>query len=148
MAHTYDQLQVGEAYSATRRVTVEAAGAMARIIGDAPKTRRDEDAQLARAPIMVPGMLLLGIISGVLGRDFPGQGSIAVGLSYRFVRPVPVGSKVEITIEVMDKHEQRGHITVDVSVQLDGENVLRGEGTVIPPPVMDVAPEPAREIAG
>jgi acyl dehydratase len=59
---------------------------------------------------VVHGVLLLGLISKVLGRDFPGHGSIAVGISCRFLRPVPVGSEVTVEVKISEKVEARKHV--------------------------------------
>jgi acyl dehydratase len=94
---------------------------------------------------VVHGVFLLGLISKVLGRDFPGHGSIAVGISCRFLRPVPVGSEVTVEIQVASKNEERQHIKVRTYIYLDGKMALGGEGTVIPPSPEDVAWAEAHE---
>jgi acyl dehydratase len=82
---------------------------------------------------VVHGVLLLGLISKVLGRDYPGHGSIAVAISCRFLRPVTVGSEVTVEIKVAEKLEASKHIKVKVYIYKDNKMVLGGEGRVIPP---------------
>jgi acyl dehydratase len=84
--------------------------------------------------------LLLGLISKVLGRDFPGHGSIAVGISCRFLRPVPVGAEVTVEIKVAEKLESSQHVKVKVYIYREGKMVLGGEGRVIPPTEDEEAP--------
>ena len=83
---------------------------------------------------VVHGVYLLGIASKVLGRDFPGPGSIAVSLSAKFLRPVPVGEEVTIEVKVAEKIERHGHVKVRMYAYCNGKMSLGGEAVVIPPP--------------
>ena len=77
---------------------------------------------------------LLGLISKVLGRDFPGHGSIAVSLSCRFLRPVPVGSEVRIEVTIVEKLEKYRHVRGRTRVYNDQNKIaIGGEATIIPP---------------
>ena len=78
-------------------------------------------------------MLLLGFISKVLGRDFPGHGSVAVSVSCRFLRPVPVGSEVTVEVRIAEKIERHKHIRARIYVYLGSKTVIGGEAIVIPP---------------
>jgi 3-hydroxybutyryl-CoA dehydratase len=144
MAHTYETIEIGDSYEWDRLVTAEDVSTFARITGDDNPIHVDEEYAKKNSRFGRPvahGVLLLGLISKVLGRDFPGHGSIAVGISCRFLRPVPVGSEVQVQIKVAEKIESRKHIKVRVYIYLDGRMVLGGEGTVIPPTEEDGEPE-------
>jgi acyl dehydratase len=86
---------------------------------------------------VVHGVFLLGLASKVLGRDFPGPGSIAVSLSAKFLRPVPVGETVTIEVSVAEKIERHGHVRMRMYAYCGGKMTLGGEAVVIPPPVPD-----------
>lgn len=135
MANTYDRIQIGDSFTTTRRITAEDVQTFADITGDDNPIHVDEEyARKSRfGKPVVHGVLLLGLISKVLGRDFPGHGSVAVGISCRFLRPVPVGSEVTLEVKVADKKDAHRHVKVRVYVYLDGKMALGGEGTVIPP---------------
>lgn len=135
MANTYEKIQIGDSFKTTRRITAEDVKTFADITGDDNPIHVDEEyAKKSRfGKPVVHGVLLLGLISKVLGRDFPGHGSVAVGISCRFLRPVPVGSEVTLEVKVADKKDVHRHIKVRVYVYLDGKMALGGEGTVIPP---------------
>ncbi|MES3630585.1 MAG: MaoC family dehydratase [Longimonas sp.] len=142
MAYPYDQIEVGDSYSMKRVITAEDVQTFADITGDDNPLHVDPDYAAENSRFgkpVVHGVFLLGLISKVLGRDYPGHGSIAVGISCRFLRPVPVGSEVTVEIKVSDKNEEREHIKVRTYVYLDGKMALGGEGTVIPPSEKDVA---------
>ncbi|MBT8399916.1 MAG: MaoC family dehydratase [Rhodothermia bacterium] len=133
--HTYDTLEVGQSYSVDREITAEDVRAFADVTGDDNPLHVDpEYAATTRfeKPI-VHGVFLAGIISKVLGRDFPGNGSVAVSITCKFLRPVPVGSTVTAEVKVAEKIEKRRHIRMKVYVYIDGRIALGGEATLIPP---------------
>jgi acyl dehydratase len=142
-AHTYETIEVGDSHEWTKVVTAEDVRSFARITGDDNPIHVDEEYAQEHSRFgrpIVHGVLLLGLISKVLGRDFPGHGSIAVGISCRFLRPVPVGSEVKVEIKVAEKLEANKHVKVKVYIYREGKMVLGGEGRVIPPTEEEEAP--------
>ena len=136
MPHTYDSLSVGDGYSWSRTVTMDDVRAFAEVTGDDNPIHVDEEAGRASRfgrPV-VHGAYVLGLASKVLGRDFPGPGSIAVSLGAKFLRPVPVGEEVTVEVKVAGKIEQHGHIKIRMYAYVGGKMVLGGEAVVIPPP--------------
>jgi acyl dehydratase len=133
--HTYESLEIGDSFQFTRTISHDDVQLFADVTGDDNPIHVDadyaEDTRFGK-PI-VHGVLLLGIISKVLGRDFPGHGSVAVAISCRFIRPVPVGSEVTIEVKVAEKIEKRRHVRMRVYVYLAGRMHLGGEATLIPP---------------
>lgn len=133
--NTYESLTVGESYSVKRVITAEDVRVFAEVTGDDNPIHVDEDyAEQTRfgRPI-VHGVFLLGIISKVLGRDFPGHGSVAVSISARFLRPVPVGSEITVEVKIAEKIDRLKHVRGRVFVYVDGKMALGGEATLIPP---------------
>jgi acyl dehydratase len=133
--NTYDKLNIGDSFSLKRVISAEDVRVFAELTGDDNPIHVDEEfASTTRfgKPI-VHGVLLLGIISKVLGRDFPGHGSVAVKLSARFLRPVPVGSEITVEVKIVEKIERYRHIRGSVSVHVAGKMALGGEATLIPP---------------
>jgi 3-hydroxybutyryl-CoA dehydratase len=57
------------------------------------------------------GALLLGLVSKVVGMEFPGPGTIIVTWESMFNRPVPVGADVWITVKLATKYPpaKEGH---------------------------------------
>lgn len=133
--NTYETLAVGESYSVKRVITAEEVRIFAELTGDDNPIHVDEEyAEKTRfgRPI-VHGVFLLGIISKVLGRDFPGHGSVAVSISAKFVRPVPVGSEITVEVKIAEKIDRLKHVRGRVYVYVDGKLALGGEATLIPP---------------
>lgn len=133
--NTYESLQVGDAFSIQRTVTAEDVRAFADVTGDDNPLHVDEEyaAGTRFGHTIVHGVLLTGLISKVLGRDFPGPGSIAVSISCKFLRPVPVGSTVTVEVKVAEKIEKYGHIRLRVFVYFGGKMSIGGEAVLIPP---------------
>ena len=141
MAHTYDSLSVGDSFSWSRTLTMDDVRAFADITGDDNPIHIDEEAGKASIfgrPV-VHGVYLLGLASKVLGRDFPGPGSIAVALSAKFLRPVPVGEEVTIEVKVSEKIEARGHVKIKLYAYALGKMAVGGEAIVLPPPADDAS---------
>lgn len=142
-AYTYETIEVGDSHEWTKVVTAEDVKTFARITGDDNPIHVDEEYAEEHSRYGRPvahGVLLLGLISKVLGRDFPGHGSIAVGISCRFLRPVPVGSEVRVEIHVAEKLDASKHVKVKVYIYRENQMVLGGEGRVIPPTEEEGAP--------
>jgi acyl dehydratase len=140
MSHTFDSLSVGDSFSWSRTLTMEDVQAFADITGDDNPIHIDEAAGQASRfgrPV-VHGVYVLGLASKVLGRDFPGPGSIAVSLSAKFLRPVPVGEEVTIEVKVAEKIERHGHVKMRMYAYTGGKMALGGEAVVIPPPADEV----------
>lgn len=133
--NTYESLQVGDSYSVSRVITAEDVQSFADVTGDDNPIHIDaEYASKTRfGQPVVHGVLLLGIISKVLGRDFPGPGSIAVSISSRFLRPIPVGSEITVEVRVAEKIEKHGHVRMRVYVYLNNKMAVGGEAVLIPP---------------
>lgn len=135
MAHTYDSIQIGDSFTFTRLLTAEDVQVFADLTGDDNPIHVDEEyaKQTRFGKPIVHGILALGIISKVLGRDFPGPGSIAVDISCRFLRPIPVGSEVTIEVKISKKIEARRHVKGKVYAYVDGRMAIGGEATIMPP---------------
>ena len=136
MSHTYDSLSIGDSFSWSRTLTMDDVRAFADVTGDDNPIHIDEEAGRASRfgrPV-VHGVYVLGLASKVLGRDFPGPGSIAVSLSSKFLRPVPVGEEVTIEVKVAEKIEKHGHVKMRMYAYCSGKMALGGEAVVIPPP--------------
>ena len=135
MAHTYNSLQIGDTHSSKRFISEADVQGFADVTGDDNPIHLDpEYAKNTRfgEPI-VHGVLLLGIVSKVLGRDFPGHGSIAVSMSVKWLRPVPVGSEIEIQIKIVEKVDARKQVRARLAGYINGKMCLGGEAVFIPP---------------
>jgi 3-hydroxybutyryl-CoA dehydratase len=79
------------------------------------------------------GMLSAGLISAVLGTKLPGPGSIYLGQTLRFRRPVKIGDTVTATCEVTAIDAARKQATLKTTCTVAGKTVIEGEAVVLPP---------------
>ena len=134
--HTYDTLEVGDSFSFSRVISQEEVLKFAEVSGDNNPIHVNpayvrEHTQFEQ-PI-VHGVFLLAVVSKVLGKDFPGYGSVAVSISSKFVRPVLVGSEITVEVKVVEKIEKRKHIKVRTYVYCKGKMSMGGEAILVPP---------------
>ncbi|OZC04248.1 MaoC family dehydratase [Rubricoccus marinus] len=136
MAHTYDSLSVGDTFTFTRSVSMADVQSFADVTGDDNPIHISEEAGAASrfGQPVVHGVFLLGLASKVLGRDFPGDGSVAVSLSAKFLRPVPVGSEITVEVKVAEKMDRHKHVRIRLYCYMNGKMCVGGEAVVIPPP--------------
>ena len=134
--HTYESLQIGDTFSFTRTISREDVQAFAEISGDDnPIHVNDEYIEnhtKFERPI-VHGVFLLAVVSKVLGRDFPGHGSVAVAISSKFVRPVLVDSEITVEIKISEKIEKRKMVKAKTYIYCGGKMAVGGEATLVPP---------------
>ena len=134
--HTYESLQVGDTFSFSRFISAEDVRDFAKVSGDDNPIHVDEDYVQTSTEFerpIVHGVFLLAVVSKVLGRDFPGYGSVAVALSSKFVRPVLVDSEITVEVKISEKIEKRKFVKARIYVYCGGKMALGGEATLVPP---------------
>ena len=84
--------------------------------------------------VIAHGMWGGALISTVLGTEFPGPGTIYIGQTLRFSRPVKVGDAISIKITCKQKFDHNKHIVFDcLCTNQDGLKVISGEAEVLAP---------------
>lgn len=80
---------------------------------------------------IVHGMLVSSLFSGLLGMQLPGEGSIYLGQSLKFLAPVFIGEEVRATCEIISVREDKPIITLRTFCEkMDGTMVIDGEVVV------------------
>ena len=79
------------------------------------------------------GMLTAGLISAVIGEQLPGHGTVYLGQTLKFLRPVRPGDQVTTQVEVINIDLGRGQVKLNTYCLVDGKKVLEGEATVLAP---------------
>lgn len=129
-------LSIGVTSSRTRTITDEDIRAFAQASGDTNSIHLD-DAYAASTPFgrrIAHGMLTASLISGILGNDLPGVGTIYLGQNVKFKAPVFIGDTVTATVELTNYREDKRIATFRTTVtNQDGVLVLDGEAVVIAP---------------
>ncbi len=133
---TYESMKIGESFATHRFVSEEDVLTFARITGDDNPIHVDAE-YAAQTPFgfrIVHGVFLLALISKVLGHDFPGPGCVATNISCRFLRAVPINSRVKVEVKVSEKLEKRRQVKVGTYIYNDaGKLAMAGEAVFIPP---------------
>lgn len=79
------------------------------------------------------GMLTASLLSGVIGQELPGQGTIYLKQDLKFLAPVRPGDTVETTVTVAEVNRERRRVTLDCVCRVAGTVVLEGQALVLAP---------------
>ncbi len=125
----FDELYVGQEYTKTFNVTEEKGRMFAEVSQDYNLLHFDEEyasSTMFKGRI-AHGMLVASFISGVLGNDFPGTGTVYLGQELQFVRPVRYGDKISVVIKIMEKDNETKKMKLStVCRNQNGKNVIEG----------------------
>lgn len=78
------------------------------------------------------GMLTSGLISAVLGTKLPGEGSIYLSQTLKFVAPVKIGDTVTAKAEITDINYEKRIITLKTTCMNQNKNiVVDGEAKIL-----------------
>jgi len=85
------------------------------------------------------GMLVASQLSKVIANDLPGQGSVYLSQTLKFVAPVYPGDTVTAMVTVLSVREDKPIITLEtVCVNQDGQKVITGEAIVLVQPTAEI----------
>lgn len=131
---TYQQLEVGSYVSYQRTISEQDLLLFAAVSGDVNPLHLNKD-YAARTPFKTPiahGMLLGAYISAGLATELPGPGSLYLGQTLDFIKPVRPGDTVTITLLVAEKLEKGVAIIDCKGINQDGDEVVSGQAKVRP----------------
>lgn len=133
--YTIDELTVGMTAAYEHVVTVADIEAFAAVSGDRnPVHLDDEYAKTTRFKGRIAhGMLGASFISTVLASQLPGPGTVYLGQTLTFKRPVRPGEKVEARVTVADIKRDKGHVVMKTQCRVGETIVIDGEATVLAP---------------
>ena len=134
--HPFAGIRVGDGASLTRLVTQRDIELFAAVSGDVNPAH--VDAVYAKTShfheIIAHGMLGGSLISTVLGTQFPGPGTIYLGQTLKFLKPVHIGDTLTVTVRVLSLEAAHRRVLLDTRcVDQDGDVVIEGEAKVIAP---------------
>ncbi|GAB3438681.1 bifunctional enoyl-CoA hydratase/phosphate acetyltransferase [Massilia solisilvae] len=133
---TFDELAVGDSASLTRTLTRRDIELFAVMSGDVNPAHLDDE--YARGDtfhkVVAHGMWSGALVSAVLGTQLPGPGTIYLGQSLRFLKPVGLGDSVTVTVTVTALDPARRRVTLDcVVTNQHHDPVVTGTAEVIAP---------------
>src|SRR3990167_9185592 len=133
---TFDEIQVGDTASLSRTLTEKDIQVFAIMSGDINPAHVDiEYAQSEMFhKIIGHGMWGGALISTVLGTQLPGPGTIYVGQTIRFKRPVAIGDTLTVKVTAIEKKLEKNRVifSCECRNQKD-EVVIEGQAEVVAP---------------
>ena len=133
---TIQEMNIGDHASVTKTVSETDVYLFAGITGDLNPAHTNEVAasKTMFKTRIAHGMLGAGFISAVLGMYLPGPGTIYMGQELKFTKPVHIGDTVTATATVEEIILEKNRVILDTTVvNQDGEVVIKGKATVMPP---------------
>ena len=133
---TFEEINVGDTAVLERTLTEQDITLFAVMSGDINPAHVDPEYAMSSRfrEVIGHGMWSGALISTVLGTDFPGPGTIYLGQSLRFRRPVKVGDTITIKVTAKEKDAIKGKVMLDTEcINQDGEVVVSGTAEVIAP---------------
>ena len=130
------EMKIGDHASVTKTVSETDVYLFAGITGDLNPAHTNEVAasKTMFKTRIAHGMLGAGFISAVLGMYLPGPGTIYMGQELKFTKPVHIGDTVTATATVEEIILEKNRVILDTTVvNQDGEVVIKGKATVMPP---------------
>lgn len=129
----FDELYVGQSYSMTKSFTSEEVERFAEISGDNNLVHIDKE--FAENSMfhgrLVHGFLTGSLFSAIIGTKMPGPGSIYLGQSMNFKRPVYHNQKVTATVTITEIRKDKPIVRLSTTcVNEAGETVIDGEAIV------------------
>src|SRR5690348_11918273 len=133
---TFDEIKVGDSASLSRALAPDDVKLFAIMSGDVNPSHVDEE--YARSDpfhkIIAHGMWGGALISTLLGTRLPGPGTIYLGQTLKFARPVAVGDTITVVVTALAKDPERHRITLDCRcTNQRGEVVISGTARVLAP---------------
>jgi phosphate acetyltransferase len=133
---TFDEIAIGDSAKLERSLTMRDIKLFAAMSGDVNPAHVDEDyARSSRfQEVVAHGMWSGALISTLIGTELPGPGTIYLGQTLRFRKPVRLGDRLTVSIIVAAKDVERHRLTLTcTAINQAGEQVISGEAEVIAP---------------
>lgn len=128
-------LTIGECFKREFQITDSMVKEFSRITGDINPVHLDEE--YAKTTVftkrIAPGMLAGGLISSVLGNDFPGNGTIYLSQTMKFTNPVFIEDRITVRIEVMEIKLNNWIRLKTECINQYNQMVVKGEAIIVPP---------------
>lgn len=133
--YTYDEINIGDTASFAKTISEGDVYLFAGITGDVNPLHVNQPAaekSLFKSRV-AHGCLVDSLVSTILGMRLPGEGTIFLEKSVKYLKPVYLGDTVTVTITAAEKLE-KGRVRFDISyVNQKNEEVISGSCLVIAP---------------
>jgi phosphotransacetylase/acyl dehydratase len=133
---TYNEIKIGDSATLTRTLTKQDIQLFATVTGDMNPAHLDE--AYAKTDIFHQivghGMWTASMFSVLLGMQLPGPGTLYLGQTLKFLKPVTLGDTITASVKVLKKDDKHQHITFETLCSNEkGDHILEGEALVLAP---------------
>src|SRR5438477_442797 len=131
---TYDEIKVGDSATLTRTLRPEDIQLFAIMSGDVNPAHVDPEYAHSSMfhEVIAHGIWGGALISTVLGTEFPGPGTIYIGQTLRFSRPVKVGDTITVKVTCKQKFDHNKHVSFEcLCTNQDGLKVIAGDADIL-----------------
>ncbi len=130
----FDEIHLGQEAHYERIITEEDINNFAAVSGDNNPIHLDEE--FAKKTIfkgrIAHGILSVSFISTTLASKLPGPGSIYLKQEVTFRKPVRIGDKITSVVKVINKDNEKNHITLKTTcLNQKNEVVVDGKAVVL-----------------
>lgn len=119
-------LKLGDSFQTKRIITQGMVDQFVSLIGD--ENPIHSGGGVTQGDIRVPGALLNGLVSGVIGSHFPGGGSLVVGQEYSFPNKCHVDQEIDFDLELV---QNRKIMKIVYACRQNGVVVLTGHAKIM-----------------
>nr|WP_241244251.1 MaoC family dehydratase [Marinitoga sp. 38H-ov] len=130
----YEEIKLNQIYEVKRKITANMVETFAEITGDKNPVHLDENfaSKTMFKNRIVHGILSVGLISAVLGMEFPGPGTIYMKQDSKFLKPIYLDEEITIRIVVKEKIEEKSRLILTTQIiKEDGSLAVDGEALVM-----------------
>ena len=131
-----DLISIGDKFSFSKTISEYDVYSFAGIVGDFNSVHINEE--YAKNTIfkkrIAHGVIAVGLVSSVIGNYLPGEGTIYLSQSSKFIKPVYIGDTIMATVKVIEKNVEKNRIKLYTECTNQyGHKVMIGESVVMPP---------------
>ncbi len=133
---TIESMTIGQSAEVSTVVTSRAIELFAEATGDMNPVHLDDEIALKSqfSGRIAHGMLTAGFVSAAIASKLPGPGSIYLGQTLRFTKPVRIGDTITVKLEVVEVIPAKRRVRLATTcTNQNGETVMDGEATVMVP---------------
>ncbi|MBO8140276.1 MAG: MaoC family dehydratase [Thermosipho sp. (in: Bacteria)] len=130
----YEDIKLNQTYEVKRKITAHMVETFAEITGDKNPVHLDEEyaSKTIFKKRIAHGILSVGLISAVLGMEFPGPGTIYMKQNTKFLKPIYLDEEITITITVKEKIDEKSRLVLTTQIiKEDGKLAVDGEALVL-----------------
>ena len=130
---TIEKIKVGQSTEFLKLISEEDIKKFARLTGDNNPIHLDDE--YAKKTMfkkrIAHGLLTASFISTVIATKLPGQGSIYLDQSLKFLAPVYIGNQIRIFVKVTKKNIEKRIVTLSTEVYVSEKKIITGEARIL-----------------